>query len=396
MIEVRKPEDCCGCTACYAVCTVRCISMPTDSEGFPYALADRELCTGCGKCDMVCPVMNRAGKKSGNGFGSMFEPVGDPDVYAAVSLDEELRMNSSSGGVFGTLAGKVLDEGGVVFGARFDRNNRLVHAEASTPEALLPLMGSKYLQSDMGDTFRVVKKYLEEGRKVLFCGVPCQVAGLSRFLDRNYDNLLKVDLICHGVPSPKVFHHYLSQNFGDNVTSVRFRDKALGWGNYSFSVEYEGGSRSFTQNFRGNPFMKGFLSDLYIRPVCCKCPSKSLTSGSDITLGDFWGGRVWHPEMYDRKGTSAVIINTSRGRAAFGDIAPGFKTLKSEYRKVLAGNPSLRYSAYRNRNRNRPVFFATFEKSDFAELVDKLCRESKLVKLKKRLRSAKLGRLAKK
>lgn len=380
MIDIRKPGQCCGCSACYAVCPVDCISMPVDSEGFPFALADRARCIDCGRCDKVCPVKNR------------FKPVaGRAKVYACVSLDEQLRVKSSSGGVFGALAREILAGGGVVFGARFDDSGKLIHAEARNEEELKPLMGSKYLQSDMNGMFRAVKEYLKAGRKVLFAGVPCQLAGLTRFLGRDYDNLLKVDILCHGVPSPKVFDRYLVQNFGNDIASVDFRNKITGWRNFSFTVnDSQGGS--FSQKASENPYLQGFLKGLYSRPSCYECPAKSLSSGSDITLGDYWGVRSWHPELDDNKGTSVVFINSFRGGEAFKGISGGFRIEESGYRKALAGNPSLKYST--KANRNRADFFANFENSDFNALVARLAPESRIRKIKKRINKNVLRLLA--
>lgn len=408
MIDIRKAEECCGCSACKAVCPVGCISMPADGEGFPYALADRERCTGCGRCDEVCPVRNR------------FKPVaGRAAVYACAALDDGLRMKSSSGGVFGALAREVISQGGVVFGARFDFGGaregavpdfpvpvghsthegpapaaapRLVHGEAVSEEELGPLMGSKYLQSDMGDAFRRAEEYLKAGRQVLFSGVPCQLAGLTRFLGRDYDNLLKIDILCHDVPSPRVFDKYIAENFGRGIVSIDFRDKTTGWRDFSFTAVGSDGS-SFSRRASVNPYIQGFLKGLYSRPSCGRCPARSLSSGSDITLGDYWGVRSWHPGIDDNRGASVVFVASCRGAEAFENIRGRLRWERSEYRKALVGNPNLKYST--RPNRNRAIFFANFENSDFNGLVARLAPESKLRKVEKRIGKAVLRWLAK-
>ncbi|MDD3892696.1 MAG: Coenzyme F420 hydrogenase/dehydrogenase, beta subunit C-terminal domain [Bacteroidales bacterium] len=232
MINITDKQDCCGCAACYNVCPVKCIEMRADSEGFLYPFVNTELCIECGLCLQVCPFINPGVR------------VKDPDAYAAINKDEFIRMNSSSGGVFSTLAESIIVAGGVVFGARWDSEWGVKHDFTETLEGVAAFRGSKYLQSRIGDSYVRAKDFLDAGRKVLFSGTPCQIAGLKRFLRKEYTELLAVDVICHGTPSPKVFQSYLAQLVKDKTSksseirniSFRHKKKPFSWHNAGFMI----------------------------------------------------------------------------------------------------------------------------------------------------------------
>ena len=304
MIHITDREKCCGCEACIQRCPQQCITLHEDGEGFLYPETDEGRCIDCGLCEKVCPVIFQ---------GTGRRPL---NVYAAKNPDEEIRWESSSGGVFTLLAEKILSEGGVVFGARFDARWEVVHDYTENVEGLSAFRGSKYVQSRIGDSFRQTECFLKTGRKVLFSGTPCQIAGLKLFLKKEYDNLLTVDFICHGVPSPGVWRKYLKEiaarraagkntvlyaslnKSGDvlrDISFISFRDKTLSWKKYSFVVCFsatdgaEKNSVLLSEDLHTNLFLKGFLADLYLRPSCYACPVKKLKSGSDLTIGDFLG-----------------------------------------------------------------------------------------------------------
>lgn len=324
MIQITDKEKCCGCAACVQKCPKQCIGLVEDFEGFLYPEANLDLCIDCGLCEKVCPVINQREER---------EPV---HVYAAKNKNEKIRLESSSGGVFTLLAEQVLEENGVVFGAKFNEDWEVVHAYTETVEGLAAFRGSKYVQSRVGDTFKQAESFLKQGRKVLYSGTPCQIAGLKLFLRKEYDNLLTVDFICHGVPSPKVFSMYLDEtiarqgvvgkntvlshplNKKDAIKSISFRDKALGWKKYSFVLTLsattgaEKNSVLLSEPLNKNLFMRGFLADLYLRPSCYACPTKCLKSGSDITIGDFWGIQNVLPQFDDDKGVSSFFVNNDK------------------------------------------------------------------------------------
>ena len=233
------------------------------------------------------------------------------ECLAAVNDDDEVRRTSSSGGVFTLLAHDVISHGGVIFGARFDEDWNVRHDYTETLEGLVPLRGSKYVQSVIGDSFRQVERFLEQGREVLFSGTPCQVAALRLYLgEKHKSGLFTVEIVCHGVPSPLVWQHYLASRIrGKKVSVVNFRDKSTGWRDYSLRI----GNRLRHHDI--DHYMRLFLSNYALRPSCFNCPALSGRSGADIILGDLWGvGRI-APSMNDNKGTGLVIVNTESGRA---------------------------------------------------------------------------------
>lgn len=362
MIELHDKKNCCGCTACASVCARRAITMREDEEGFRYPVVDVALCNNCGLCERVCPVLNQ---------GESRVPIA---VYAAKNRDENIRRESSSGGVFVLLARQTISEGGVVFGAKFDADWRVVHDYAETFEGVEAFMGSKYVQSDIGDNFEKVKQFLAANRRVLFSGTPCQVAGLKRFLRKEYDNLLTVEVACHGVPSPKVWRDYLeyrraqhvvgknsvplSLNERPKITAISFRDKANGWKKYGFRICFaafeaakntvsESAYKTYSETtyFRKDTFMKGFLDNLYLRPSCYCCAARRGKSGADISIADYWGLKKFHKEFTDNRGVSAVLIYDEAGRQAFNAVET--ESIESRYEYVLRRNSCLEHSVSR-------------------------------------------------
>ena len=373
MIDLKDKKDCCGCHACATVCAHRCITMQTDSEGFLYPQVDRDACTDCGLCEKVCPVIHQG------------VPQRPQRVYAAQCKDEAIRSQSSSGGLFTLLAEAVIREGGVVFGARFDDAWRVHHAWADSVEGIASFRGSKYVQSAIGDAYRQAKEFLLQGRRVLFTGTPCQIAGLRNFLRKEYDNLLTVDVICHGVPSPKVWQKYLhemssSANASAAISGISFRDKSKGWKNYRLRVDYGASQSSVSvaslfQSPSENAFMRSFLSCLSLRPSCHACPSKDGKSGSDITIADFWGIEKYNANFSDDKGTSAVLINTIKGGEFFARLDATseehpFEQIRREvttYYRSVAEHPA------------RERFFERLDTASLEELVDTYAPRKKSV-----------------
>jgi NAD-dependent dihydropyrimidine dehydrogenase PreA subunit len=346
------PTKCCGCSACYAVCPKRAITMKPDAEGFLLPVIDKTLCVNCGQCQKVCPVLHPGQKRM---------PLA---VYAAKAKDDELRMKSSSGGMFTLLAREILKQGGIVYGAGWEKPAwRVVHKSAENEEELDDLRGSKYVQSDMGDTFRQVKKQLDSGRQVLFSGCPCQIAGLKLFLQKPYDNLLCVDLICHGVPSPFVFDrckNVIQANSAQSgeIKRISFRQKhAFGWKRFALSFAFANGS-AYLQPLDQDPFLRGFLSELYSRLSCHECPFRELRSGSDITLADYWNVQQRFADMDDDKGVSLVLANSSTGLEWFNRSSSGYEALPSTYQHARDVNPSLWRSVAPSSRRGK--FFCCF------------------------------------
>lgn len=357
MIEIQDKANCCGCSTCVQRCPKHCISLQEDNEGCLYPKVDEEACISCGLCEKVCPIINQAEKTS---------PL---EVLAVKNTNEEERMNSSSGGVFLPLAREVITNGGVVFGAVYDEQWETHHVFAEKIEDVYPMMGSKYLQSRIENTYMEAEQFLKQGREVMFVGSPCQIAGLHSFLQsQEYPNLLAVDLVCHGVPSPGVWRRYLAETYsGDrlskkcrfqkaekdsalllslNATSpigdIKFRDKfESGWKDFRFVVRKQSDINSdknivlSSEIHYTNPYMQGFLSNIYLRPSCYACKCKSGVSHSDLTIADFWGIHEISPEFDDDKGVGLVLVNTPKGEEYFSrlsmDILPSTLEVARHY-----------------------------------------------------------------
>lgn len=360
MIEIVDKKACCGCSACAQRCPKQCISMIEDEQGFLYPEVDKTSCIDCGLCEKVCPVINQ---------GQARRPL---KVYASRNADEEVRAGSSSGGIFTILAEKIIEEDGVVFGAKFNAEWDVIHAVAETKDEIVAFRGSKYVQSQIGNSYKDAEKYLKQGCKVLFSGTPCQIAGLKQFLRKDYDNLLAVDIVCHSVPSPAVWQEYLKNRMfpADNkngVVAINFRDKSKSWKKYCFTIHTDKGT--LREAAAQNMYMQGFLKDIYTRPSCIECPSKCLKSGSDITLGDFWGIQHYFPSFDDDKGVSLVMLNSPKGVQYFN--SPKILKIETSYEQALSGNPAIECSV------KPPIdvqnqFWAS---SDKIAVIPELCRQ---------------------
>ena len=353
MITITDKHNCCGCSACASICPKHCITMQADNEGFLYPIVKKADCIDCGLCEKVCHELHP------------FEERKPQKVYAAINKDEEIRLKSSSGGIFYLLAEKTIAEGGVVFGARFDDQWQVVIDYTETMEDVKAFMGSKYVQARMETAYTDAKRFLTEGRKVLFSGTPCQIAGLHHFLRKSYDNLLTVDIICHGTPSPKVWGRYLDEVVTAGrkaINDVQFRNKRNGWKAFSFTMGYNKDEQtvSLCSHHQQNHFMRAFLRDMILRPSCYQCQAKNGRSHSDITIADFWGINTEIPDMDDDKGTGLVLVNTDKGLSALDWSKTNHKETTAEV--AVRHNPA--YSRSVSAHPKRKEFFARIDKSD--------------------------------
>ena len=336
MIQLKEKSDCCGCLACVQICPNHCISLNTDEQGFVYPKIDTSQCINCNLCESVCPVLNQ---------GSTRFPL---KVYAAKNLDDNIRNDSSSGGVFTSLAIKILNDGGVVFGARFSNSWSVIHDYTESIDELYLFRGAKYSQSFIGDSYKQVLSFLKQGRLVLFTGTPCQICALKKFLRKDYLNLYCVDVVCHGVPSPLVWSQYLKSICGTSlnlVKNISFRNKDFGWSKYSLKIDYLNSSKynietnSFQELACTNDFLQGFVKNLYLRPSCTNCPAKAGKSDSDLTIADYWGIADILPKFVDECGVSLVLIYTSRGYDLFKSLH--LSLVETSYEDALKSNPSI-------------------------------------------------------
>lgn len=308
-ISILAKSGCYGCGVCVNVCPTECITMVTDQEGFPYPSVDQEQCIECRQCILQCPGLNDLGTER-----SLAEPI----FYAGYIRDEQIRLMSSSGGFFSLLAEKVLGEGGVVYGAKYDFTKMTVeHARVDNFEALAPLRKSKYVQSSTVHIFHQVRQDLLAKKPVLFTGTPCQVAGLNLFLDEDHDHLITCDIICHGVPSPGLFtRHFesIQERYGADITEIDFRTKAKGWdGPLQLYLKIGFGAEERLLYALRDAYYALFLANLSLRPCCYQCKYATTQRNADLTLGDFWGVNKHHPALFDGKGTSLILANTEKG-----------------------------------------------------------------------------------
>jgi len=289
-----------------------------------------------------------------------------------------LKEKASSGGMFPLIANYILDNDGYVIGAAFDDNNELNHIVINRKEDLRQLMGSKYLQSNLNDVFTFVKTNVIS-KKILFVGTPCQVAGLKMFLKKDYDNLICIDLICHGVPSLKLFKKYLDNIEEENnskVINCNFRDKSTGWDSYSTTILLN--DKKISKIHNDDDYMRLFLSDVALRKSCYNCNFKLGNKYSDITLGDFWGIKKFYPKMYDDKGVSAVIINTEKGKNIFDIIKEDLVFINCHLEEIVEGNPSLKKSAILSKKRE--LFFKDLDNKSINYLVSKYEKKMSLTR----------------
>ena len=389
MIQIINKDDCCGCMSCVQRCPKHCIKMEEDQEGFIYPSFDISNCVDCHLCERVCPVINQSCE---------YEPN---HVFAARNKDRDVLASSSSGGIFSIIAEKIIKDNGVVYGATFNDIWEVCHKRVDTIDDLSILRGSKYVQSIIGTSYIDAEIDLKAGRKVLFSGTPCQIAGLHKFLRKKYDNLFCVDVICHGSPSPGIRRDYLKELIerpkgvaGKNtvlsslkekpvITGISFRDKSDGWKKYGFVIRGKSASKAdknsvltsvdsilMKQPASQNLYFRGFLNNLYLRPSCYKCPARHGKSGSDILLGDFWGINRKHPEFSDPLGVSLVLTYTDKGRQLFESL--DCMHIDASYDDALDCNANIEIDEPIPKNRSN--FFDKYQKEGIL-VIDKFCKQ---------------------
>ena len=374
-VFLKEKNKCNGCSACANACPKNCIIMTADELGFLYPQIDESLCVDCGLCEKVCPVFNENEIKS------------TPKAYAVKNIDENIRMQSSSGGAFTAIAEKILADGGVVFGAAFSDDFKTVHHIAiENSEDLYKLRGSKYVQSRIDTSFADAKKELEKGRKVLFTGTPCQIGGLLSYLRKDYNNLITQDIICHGVPAPYVWSKYVElreEKAGANTTSASFRAKNTGWVKFSILMNFQNG-KEYTQPLSDDLFMQGFLNNVYLRSSCYDCAFKTIHRKADITLADFWGVLNVLPQMNDDKGVSLVITNTQKGEDIINSISNQFEIIEADLSEAVKYNSAAEKSV--PHNAQRKAFITDFNIQPFEKVMKKYCSPDWKKQLKSRIK----------
>lgn len=365
VIENIGLEKCTSCFACFNACNLNAIKMSLNRRGFYYPIVDKNKCIQCNSCNNACPVIGYVNKNREKDYLK---------VYAAYTLNEHLRILSSSGGLSSEIAQYVLDKNGVVFGAAFNKNFLVDHIEIRNKEDLPKIIGSKYIQSNVHLIYNRIKNIIdEENKNVLFIGLPCQVAAVKKLV--RSEKLITVDLICHGVPSINVFKKYLlEKSKGKRIVNYSFRDKELGWTKGRVKLVTEDGDE-YTNIKTEDPFFNGFICDLYLNKSCHDCKFSSVPRAGDITIGDFWKA----PEkIMDEKGVSLVISNNEVGDKILENLAVNNSIYlkESSLDSAIKGNPRIVNGKLKIR-KHREDFFSDLDGNDFNYLSEKYIRPLK-------------------
>lgn len=370
MINIKDKGNCTGCSACYNICPKQSITMQSDCEGFLYPHVNELSCIECGLCEKVCPILHYDDTPKNKVISA----------YAAHHKNNDTWYSSSSGGAFSAIVEYVYANHGVVYGAAYDDNLKVCHRRADNKEDAIKFRGSKYSQSDLYDIFKDVKTDLLLGKLVLFSGTPCQIAGLQSFLRKDYENLLTVDLICHCVPSPKVFRDYISfieRKYDKKIVHINMKDKTEGWPVQSPRIYFNDGTTIFGEH-DSLLWEKIFYSYLAVRPSCHKCKFANLNRVGDITVGDYWGVEKIHPEFNHPNGASLVLVNTDKGDKCFTCIAGFLDFTKTNAQKALPN--TLLYTTIPNPRRHK--FWKDYSKLGFERLLKKYLEPTFYMKFK--------------
>lgn len=361
----KLKENCTGCATCKSICDKEAISMEHDKEGFWYPKIDKGRCVACGRCQKVCPVLNNSRKCD-------FKVE---KVYAAWSLKEDVRLESTSGGIFSELALKCMENCGKVYGAAYNENFGVEHIRISKKEELFRIRQSKYVQSDMKNIFESIGRDLSTGEKVLFCGTPCQCQGLFNYLESikvNMDSLIMIDFVCRGSNSPKVYQLFLKElekEYNAKIKRVWFKNKTYGWNDFSTKIEFTNGKYYLKTRYE-DPYIRGYIEkNLYIRPSCMSCKFKGQKRVSDITLADFWGVKLNLNQEETYNGTSLVIVHDEKGKKLFDEIKDQIFFEEKKFEDALKGNPCIMESAKEGEHRKQ--FFEDLDTLGFFKNIER-------------------------
>lgn len=383
MINIKQKKKCNGCYSCANACPKKCIKMYTDEEGFKYPVVDETKCVHCGICDKVCPELNKP--KTSDKI---------EDICVCYALDKEVVYKSSSGGVFALLAMNTLKNQGVVFGVTIE-GTVAKHTFIEDILELDKILKSKYVQSKIGNSYFQVKQFLDKKREVLFCGTPCQIAGLKNYLKKDYDNLICVDFICHGVPSQKVLNSYLNYIADINqeesdILNVTFRTKTAGWENGGVLTTFSS-NKTYEQTGTNDFYLKGFLNDITLRPSCYRCSFKGINRCSDITLADAWGINYHNEQMYNKDGVSLVVIQSKKGKEKFHKILNKLKIEDIGEEFIKSRNINAYYPVIKDFRRKK--FFKMLNRGEvFDKCIEKTVNISIGVKIQRKIKKLILNR----
>jgi coenzyme F420-reducing hydrogenase beta subunit len=358
--SIVQDDKCTSCFACYNACPNNALIMILSPHGFYRPKLIENRCNNCGICKNMCPILENSLSDRRN------RTPENVLTYAAWSKNETLRKSSSSGGIFSEIANIIIDNcNGIVYGAKWDSNWIVRHGKAETKQGILPFRSSKYLQSNIGFAYKEISKNIKKGKTVLFSGLPCQAAALRKFVDS--ENLITIDLVCHGTPSIIIFHKYLEYiSKSRMIKSINFRDKKKGWSNFRIVVDFADGS-SYSNTFRQDPFLVGFLNNLYSNYSCYNCPFCSMPRQGDITLADYWGV----PKQYrNNQGVSLVLSNNKIGDNIISALKEkgNIVLVETSFNSALKGNPRI-IQGSRQIPKERYDFLHQIQHTDFEGLL---------------------------
>lgn len=344
-INITDKKDCTGCRACEQICPVKAITMKEDDEGFLTPIVDKNKCVNCGLCRKSCGQIERF--RNTNKLKEQ--------LYLGVKpKNVEIAKNSTSGGIAYLISKLIIEHGGVVFGSAYDENLMPRQVCVKDFDGLQKLRGSKYVTSDTKDTFSQAKSLLEEGKIVLYIGVPCQIGGLKKFLKKEYENLYTIDIICHGVPSQKIFKRYLEyeeKKLGEKIISYNIRSKnKIDWG-MGFCAEIKTENKTKFNKADFDPYYTAFLNGSIYRESCYECKYGNLDRIGDMTLGDLWGIEQFDYDFYDKNGVSLAVVNTDKGIKLFEMIENLVEYRKYQEKQVTKFNGNLEHPTARPKKR---------------------------------------------
>lgn len=374
MIKIDEKKKCTGCSACASICPKNCIQMEADEEGFLYPKINIEKCIQCRLCESACSMINPVKE----------EPI-PQQGFLVQHRNEAIRLDSSSGGAFTAIASAVIDKGGVVFGAAYDDSFHVRHIYVETIDELKKFRNSKYVQSVIGECFRQAKSFLNNGRWVCFSGTPCQIEGLSKFLGKQYEKLILVDVVCHGIPSPLIWDKYLEyQKENENKPDdIRFRDKFYGYKYSTMSLICDG-QNIYHAGSQLDPMLRAFFSDICDRPSCYECSLKKRYRVSDMTIWDCFSVYDFDKKMDDDKGTTRVLCHSEKGKQAIDEIQ-GIANCKEVLPDKLVAGVKEMYESVRW-NPNREQFMMDARKLSGQELFTRYFPITLKVKVKTQIR----------
>ena len=367
-IDIKVKEDCCGCMACKNICPVNAIEMKEDKEGFLYPVVDEKKCIKCGLCKKVCPIINIRNEKK------------EQHAYIFQNINDEVRRESTSGGAFSAIAENIIDKKGIVYGVIFDSNFNVIHKGIERKEELYKFRNSKYVQSNLKETFKDVKTNLDSDRWVCFSGTSCQIEGLKNYLGKEYEKLLLVDVVCRAVPSPLVWRKYLKLKKEENkdIKKIYFRDKIHGYKYSNFSVYNSQNNLIYNNGVESDQYLRAFFSNICDRPSCYNCKFKKLNRESDLTLWDCFNVEKYNSKFDDDKGTTRILTNTSKGKSFIEELSNAHKLEEIDVKLATDNFLAMFKSVKYNSNRNR--FFADANELEEKELFDKYFSDTFMVK----------------